>query len=1242
VKAINEPKRIACGAPDLAILKEGLLIGHIEAKDVGSPLNEVERTPQLQRYRAALPNLILTDYLLFRWYVDGELRRSESLGAVDSGKFKPEKNGVQHVAALLGDFLVHTPQPIATPRELAERMARLTHLIREIIVAAFEIEQASDLLHGWRRAFAEVLVADLDQPEKLGEFADMFAQTLAYGLFSARVASPPDPLSNAWRGGVKFSRQEAQGLIPKTNPFLRRFFFYITGPDLEDEPYAGLVEDLVQLLAYTDIDAVLSDFGKRTRQDDPVVHFYETFLAAYDPRLREARGVYYTPAPVVSFIVRSVDALLKSRFGLPMGLADTAKVTVKNTDPGLRVQGKEKQVRRTKDVHRVLVLDPATGTATFLYTVIDFIRSQFMESGNAGLWSSYVREHLLPRLFGFELLMAPYAVAHFKLALQLAGHDLQPEQRAAWAYDFASDERIQVYLTNALEAPHTEAGLPLFTQFVADESAAADAVKQALPIMVVMGNPPYSGHSANKGAWIDGLLKGQLPNGTKVRGYYEVDGKPLGERNPKWLQDDYVKFIRFGQHRIEQTGAGILAFISNNGYLDNPTFRGMRQSLLETFSEIYILDLHGNARKKEVAPEGGPDENVFDIMQGVAIGLFVKEPGKAGPAKVYHADLWGKRENKYRQLGDLEVESVTWEVLQPQTPFYLFTPQDMGLLEEYQGGHRVPDILIQNSMGVTTGRDAFAIAFSKPELEQRLRDLSGTMPDSAIREVYALRDSSSFSLKAAREWSRESQITDPINILDYRCFDQRFMIYASSILARDRREITQHQIDRDNISLVGFRSIREFPWLHTFVAKHAIAKEYISSLDNCYTFPLYLYPPPTATTLFDTAGLSPWPPDPAHGNRVPNLSPEFVRAMEERLGAEFRPHPPAPSPILGEGEGELLRIEEPRWGEEDELAAGARRAAPELWAKLKPLARQMRHEPTPAEDLLWQRLRNRQLANTKFRRQHVIERFIVDFYAAEARLVIEVDGPIHDYTQGQDAIRQEYLESLSLRVIRFSNDQVLHHLDDVLDHIVSHLSSIRTLQDVEHSYSLVPPLQALERGLGGEVLTPAPGGEVFTPEDILHYIYAILHSPTYRARYAEFLKIDFPRIPLPSNPAQFWCLVALGRDLVAFHLLEHPRVNEVITRYPIPGDNRVEKGHPQYAAGRVFINPTQYFEGVPEEVWEFQIGGYQVCDKWLKDRRGRLLTFDDLLHYQKVVVALKETIGLMAEIDDVIPEWPIA
>lgn len=970
--ATNEPKRIACGAPDYILTRHDLIVGYIEAKDVGKSLAETERSEQLKRYRRALDNLVLTDYLEFRWYVGGELRQEARLAQPQGGgKLKPGKDSLAGVESLLRAFLAHRPQGINTPKDLAERLARLTHIIRDIIVTAFETDQASPLLQGWREAFARVLLADLSLPERTPDFADMFAQTLAYGLFTARVMD----LTPA-----TFTRQKAQYLIPKSNPFLRDFFIQITGPQLDDEPFASFVDDLVNLLAHTDMAAVLADFGRRTRQEDPVVHFYETFLAAYDPRLRESRGVYYTPEPVVSYIVRSVDALLKSRFACPQGLADSSKITVPNYDPGLKVKGKN-ETRKTSESHKVLVLDPATGTGTFLYAVIDHIRQQFMQQGDAGLWPGYVKHHLLPRLFGFELLMAPYAVAHFKLSLQLAGRDLPEALREQWAYLPASGERLGVYLTNALEEPHEMTGLPLFTQWVADETNAANEVKRHLPVLVVMGNPPYSGHSANKSPWIDGLLHGKLPDGGKTGSYFEVDGQPLGEQNPKYLLDDYVKFIRFGQWRIEQSGQGILAFISNHGYLDNPTFRGMRQSLMQSFSEIYFLNLHGNVRKKEISPNGLPDDNVFDIMQGVTIGLFIKDRDTSGPAVVYYSDLWGKREEKYGWLLEKDIKTTEWQKLEPYSPYYVFMPQNVNILAEYDMGWKVNEIFPVTSTGIKTHRDHFAVSFTREELEERLskfRNLS--VDDATIREIYDLHDTRDWKMtekrkriKAVNDWQ------EYFTKLHYRPFDLREVYYHPDIIELPRTEVMRQLMVAENIALNINRQVNN-DFRHVLCTNKIVTDCTVSGAtrERCNTFPLYLYPTgeagkskgaavkaalPGFEALAGSAGAAGggWLPDAAHGGRVPNLNPAFVQAVAEKLGLTFQPD----------------------------------------------------------------------------------------------------------------------------------------------------LTGLADLSGLE-----------------------------FGPEDIFHYIYAIFHAPSYRRRYAEFLKIDFPRVPLTSEVGLFRRLGELGRELVGLHLLD--------------------------------------------------------------------------------------------------------
>ena len=794
------------------------------------------------------------------------------------------------------------------------------------------------------------------------------------------------------------------------------------------------MNDLSQLLAHADMEAILSDFGRRAMREDPIMHFYETFLAAYDPGLRERRGVYYTPEPVISYIVRSVDHLLQERFDCPEGLADYSMSDYETLDD---VGGEQKPVKRQS--HRVLVLDPACGTGSFLYAVIDHIRESFRRSGNLGMWNGYVKEHLLPRIFGFELMMAPYAMSHLKLGMQLAAQDMPEEHRTDWAYDFGSDERLAVYLTNSLE--QAEQQIPTMfgpLRVITEEANAASKIKRDLPIMVVLGNPPYSGHSSNASR-VNGKLTwiGEL-----VEDYKQVDGKSLGERNPKWLQDDYVKFIRFGQWRIQQSGSGVLAFITNHSYLDNPTFKGMRQQLMDTFSDIYLLDLHGNTLKKETAPDGSADSNVFDIRQGVAIALFVKDPGKSGPAQVHHAELYGKREAKYETLSETDISNTDWELLQPQSPNYLFKPWDYELADEYERWRKITDIMPINSAGVVTGQDKVSIQWSSERMKQIVRERL-----SADAEV-------------------DNELLTPIL---YRPLDKRYTYYNNAFITRTRSNVMRHMLAGTNIGLTTCRQQARAgdPWQLCGVSDSIIESCLISNITREINslFPLYIYPSEQEVAQ----GLY------APNQREPNLSPAFTADMEQRLGLRFIPG----------GKSDL--------------------------------------------------------------------------------------------------------------------------------------------------------------------------DETFGPEDVFHYIYGVFHSPTYRERYDQFLRADFPRVPLTDDIELFRALVKLGSELTAIHLLKSQSVSAVEVSFPVAEDNLVEKAHPKYYApgekpsgegapierGRVYISKSnrrsgkqgQYYDGVSPDVWASRIGGYKPMDKWLKDRKGRTLSFDDIKHYQNIAAALQETIRLTAEID---------
>jgi len=915
--ATNEPTHIECGAPDFVITKGALQVGYIEAKDVGKSLDEAEKSEQLKRYRDSLTNLILTDYLEFRCYVDGERRLSARLGTpTKEAKIKRDKAGIESVAELLAGFLSRKAEAVGTPKELALRMARLAHMIRNLIVNAFEKEPEAGSLHAQLAAFRDNLIPDLSAEQ----FADMYAQTIAYGLFAARCTVPQ---------AKGFSRQNAAYLLPKTNPFLRKLFNHIAGPDLDDR-IAWLVDDLAQVLAQADMEAVLRDFGKGTAKEDPVVHFYETFLKEYDPEIREMRGVYYTPEPVVSYIVRSIDHLLKTRFNRPQGLADS------NT----------------------LILDPAVGTATFLYMVINEIHDAIVAQGQKGLWNEYVAEKLLPRLFGFELLMAPYAVAHLKLGLLLQ----------ETGYEFRSDQRLGIYLTNTLEEAVKRAET-LFARWITEEANAAAEIKKEKPIMVVLGNPPYSVSSANKGKYIERLME-----------LYKASVR--SEQNIQPLSDDYIKFIRFAQDRIERTGYGIVAMITNHSYLFGLIHRGMREELLKSFSEIYILDLHGSSVIREVPREGQQNENVFDIMQGVAVAIFVKGEAGDGPKCVRYADVWGRRDEKYRFLSQNDISITVWQELEPEaTPYFFLVPKKLeregefskcwGLTNMFGTGDSQKDRGKFWASGIKTNRDGLLVDSDKNALACRIELLADTsLSDDDINVRFGLNEGPYWNTGRERQKIRNENWRQEITEYLYRPFDRRWLLHQPNLIEIGRggaSKFVMWHMMKDNLALCTMRQVVGDTFQHVLACDtlndmNVLASHHVSQV----TFPLYLYPIEGEMQLEE-------------GHRRPNLNPEFVRAVSEKLGLRF----------VEEGGGDLE--------------------------------------------------------------------------------------------------------------------------------------------------------------------------QTFGPEDIFNYAYAVFHSPTYRTRYAEFLKIDFPCLPLTSDKELFKALAAKGAELVSLHLMESPVLNSLITRYPVAGSSEVEK-----------------------------------------------------------------------------------
>lgn len=970
---LNDPARSEHGNPDFVFLRGDLTAGYAETKDVGSDLNKTEKSEQLKRY-FGYSNLILTDYLEFRFYRNGE-RYGEpiAVGILSGGIVVPKSESYELLERTMKDFLASKPEKIRGGERLAKIMGGKARRIRENVTRYLsEKSEKSGELRSVYEVMKKLLVHDLSEEA----FADMYAQTLVYGLFVARYhdGTPED-----------FSRREARELVPESNPLLQHFFDHIAGVNF-DKRLGFIVDELCEIFAVADVRKIMEQYynkttlwGETKESPDPVIHFYEDFLKEYDSEQRVKLGAFYTPLPVVRFIVRSIDSVLKNNFNLVSGLADTGRIEI----PAI-VQGK----KRKEFVHRVQILDPAVGTGTFLNETIRFIHKSF--EGQGGRWASYVDGDLLPRLHGFELMMAPYTIAHLKLGMTLRDMGYEKFSR-----------RLGVYLTNSLEEGMNISGTLFeslgFMHSITEEAREASKIKHEKPIMVVLGNPPYSISSSNKSEWILDLIKA-----------YKKD---LNERKIN-LDDDYIKFIRFAEHFIEKNGQGIVAMITNNSFIDGITHRQMRKHLLETFDDIYILDLHGNAKKKETAPNGGKDENVFDIQQGVSISIFVrtsKTQKKLG--NVHHAELFGLRKEKYEALNVSYVETMQWKKLDYKEPYYFFVPKNFDLQNNYDEYFTITSLFTVHSAGIKTKVDNIAIDFDKKLLSLRIEDI--------INNRYPLKEViQKFDLNPKTTWEYNNVLKTHyddsfLTNYDYRPFDQRYVYYDKNFLSRSRSQVMDNFFNKDNI---GIETSRVGDYV--FISKNISDEHFVS--DNSFKFPLYLYH--------------------EDGTKSANLKNEIVEKIKENVSGDV------------------------------------------------------------------------------------------------------------------------------------------------------------------------------------------------TPEDIFDYIYAVLHSPTYRERYKEFLKIDFPRVPYPKNNESFRKLVGYGRELREFHLMKSPKLRDFITTFPESGSNVVEKV--SYKNRKVYINETQYFGNVPEIVWNFYIGGYQPAQKWLKDRKGRALSNADLEHYQKIIVALVETERIMGEIDN--------
>ncbi|WP_457636843.1 type ISP restriction/modification enzyme [Oceanithermus sp.] len=1162
------PKKTEAGNPDFRVWDgRARIIGYVEAKKPGENLDAVAQSEQLERYRNTFPNVILTDFFTFILFRDGvEVARATlaQLPPARLGRVPPLHDEEGFLSLLRHFFDYSLPEKIGA-RPLAERLARLTRFLRDQVIATELARGKESPLYGFLDVFKKTLIADL----KAGQFADLFAQTLTYGMFAARI-----------RAREEFNRKLAYDYIPHTLGVLREVFRYISLADLPRHLEVTL-DDIAAVLQAADVAAILEEYQKTHHSTDPIVHFYETFLAEYDPGLRERRGVYYTPEPVVRYIVESVHHLLKTRFDAPLGLADAERP--------------------------VTLLDPAAGTLTFPAMAVERAAAEYRGTwGDAGI-KDLIKHHVLPRFFAFELMMAPYAVGHLKIGLVLE----------ALGYELAEDERFNLFLTNTLEMETLPGSADPILSALSVESRLAGEVKSEKPILVILGNPPYSGHSANKNDWTESLLKEDHPGAPS---YYKVDGKPLGEKNPKWLQDDYVKFLRFAQWKIARHGEGVVAMITNHSYLDNPTFRGMRQSLLETFDEIYILNLHGNSKKKEKAPDGGPDENVFDIQQGVAIGLFVKR-GEAGEKKVYYADLWGRRAEKYRWLSEHALENTPFEPLHPVSPFYFFVPRNTEGIEHYRQWSRVDELLPESSVGIVTARDKLTIASSKEELLNRVRTFA-ELEEELAREAFKLgRDVRDWKVRWAQDDIKKQPISEALAApILYRPFDVRWTYYTGrsrGFICYPREEVMRHMLAGPNLALLVSRQVKAGKsWQHSFVTKHITESSAVSNKTSEIGshYPIYFYEEPAA----DLFGQEPLPR--LNASSAASLYLDYLvhlawRAWRTPLGHLVELKPGHYFGLLG------VEVSDPEEARK-RLAAG-KMGFSEL-------------QGFEQEKVSWlQRLPellsspDRVLLDTRQPKTWLYVRKTPDGQSLAARLR-EVGG-------GR-------FEVASLGVC-----------------------SEKSLDDERYEVQWTPAGPSRPAGStglgGGEAPSPGSSGNRYStrwvtrrpnleagawrglmgklglevsPEDFLAYVYAVLYTPAYREKYAEFLRVDFPRVPWPQDAGTFSAFAERGRRLIELHTLEAADLVPPSARFFGEGSGLVEKPRYDESAGRVYVNKAQYFEPVSPEAWNYRIGGYQVLEKWLKDRKGMAL--DDPKTYMKIVTAIEKTLEVQRELDEL---WPV-
>jgi predicted helicase len=1003
LQALNEQKQIKCGSPDIIVLKNKLSVGYIELKDIGVNLDKVENSEQLKKYFKQLDNLILSDYLNFRLYVKGELKQSVKIGEIKNNKIVFDKVKINDLTELLNYFLNKQVEQINNSQALAFKLARLAKGIREIVLTEINNGTATHLIQDIRNNITKI---SNDQTSET--FADVYAQTVTYSLFMARCNHT---------GNEEFNRFNAISDIPETVTLIKDLFGYAFCENVVREPFYYLIEDIITILANTNIDKIKEEYYKEGNKANLIINFYEPFLKEFDSETKQDRGVFYTPTQVVNFMVRATDNIVKTKFNIKNGLADTTIIehsvitecTTENKTTDEKKNKKSKNLKvitKTRKAPQVIILDPAGGTGGYLNGVIEHIKQDTGIDEKSGMWGEYVNNHLIPKLQMFEVMIAPYTMAHLNLQMAVIGENK----------NMIIEKPFNICLTNTLENKETEKQDGCLFTCIKDEILKANDIKKGLPVSVIIGNPPYNKNSKND---------------YDVSAYKKINGISLNEKTWNSIQDDYVKFIRWSQKRVENEKNAVVAFITNNGFIDNLTFRGMRKSLMETFDEIYILDLHGNSTKKEMCPDGSKDENVFNIKQGVSINIFIKKANKQKETTIKHAECYGTQAYKLKFLNDNEFNTISWNNIIPEEPNYMFKPINNNA-DEYNNYFSLADeIFINKFSGVITGNDETTISIKKDKINKTINEII-TLSDADCDKKYHKKKTGSgggWSLENAKKEIIKEQKENIIQIA-YRPFDNRYTYFTGNSTGFHYRPNggMKNLANKENMAIVAMRSLVENKFSHTFIAKTIIDFHLCTSCS--YAFQLYIY---------------------NGGKKELNINPEFIKKIETVL-------------------------------------------------KIKV-------------------------------------------------------------------------------------------------------------------------------------------GKDFTEEMIIHYIYAIINSPMYRARYINYLKYDYPKIPIVKDIKKFMSLCKIGKELTETHLMEND-ILSIDVKYPIKGDNKITKI--KHSEDKLYINETQYFSNISENVYGAVVGGYQVVKKWFDARKGLTLDYDDMKHINTMVNAISRTFEIQTEIDNIIGSFPEA